>query len=159
MVIAGDGNTDLGRPGEFADTVLFSVNLNLSLVDLNFRDDVGFTYLGHDGSKSWLDHVAVSDCFRSSVASVHSILDGRNLSDHNPLVFSLDLSSRSSRYSRGQIVNWHLATSNNVSLSAGCSAFTLGIKQLPDMCFLLRPLLYCSSESVREDVHATCLFA
>ncbi len=60
VVIAGDWNTDLGRPGEFTDTVCsFLSELNLSLVDLNFPNDVGFTYLGHDGSKSWLDHVAV----------------------------------------------------------------------------------------------------
>ena len=94
VVVAGDWNTDLRRPGEFSDAVCsFLRELNLSLIDLCFPDSVGFTYLGHDGSKSWLDHIAVSNCFCSSVVSVHSIRDGRNLSDHNPLAFSLDLST------------------------------------------------------------------
>ena len=49
---------------------------NLSVIDLCFPDNVGFTYLGHDGSKSWLDHIAVSNCFCSlSVVSVHPIQD------------------------------------------------------------------------------------
>ena len=93
LIIAGDWNTDFSRSCSFTDTVLsFVHDLNLSLVDLSFSDDVQFTYLGHDGSKSWLDHVAVSTPFRSMVNSVHSILDGRNLSDHSPLAFSLDFS-------------------------------------------------------------------
>ena len=61
VVVAGDWNTDLRQPGEFTDAVCsFLRELNLSLVDLCFPDSVGFTYLGHDGSKSWLDHIAVS---------------------------------------------------------------------------------------------------
>ena len=93
LIIAGDWNTDLHRPCSFTDVISsFVYDLNLSFVDLNFSDDVQFTYLGHDGSKSWLDHVAVSTPCVSLVTSVHSIMDGRNLSDHNPLVLSLDLS-------------------------------------------------------------------
>ena len=93
MVIAGDWNTDLQRHCSFTDAVVSFLNeLNLSLADLSFSNDIGFTYLGHDGSQSWLDHVAVSTPFLSLVNSVHSIRDGRNLSDHNPLAFSLDLS-------------------------------------------------------------------
>ena len=61
---------------------LIVADLNLSLVDLNFSDDVRFTYISHDGFKSWLDHVAVST---PMAGSAHSILDGRNLSDHYPL--------------------------------------------------------------------------
>ena len=54
LVVAGDWNTDLRRPGEFSDAVCsFLRELNLSLIDLCFPDSVGFTYLGHDGSKSW----------------------------------------------------------------------------------------------------------
>ena len=54
VVVAGDWNTDLRRPGEFSDAVCsFLRELNLSLIDLCFPDSVGFTYLGHDGSKSW----------------------------------------------------------------------------------------------------------
>ena len=63
--------------------------LNLSLVDL--FDNVSFTYSSHGGFTSWLDHVAVSTSFSCVVTSVHSILDGQNLSDHNPLAFSLHL--------------------------------------------------------------------
>ena len=93
MIIAGDWNTDFSRSCSFTDTVLsFLHDLDLSLVDLSQSDDVQFTYLGHDGSKSWLDHVAVSTPFHSVVSSVHMLLDVRNLSDHNPLAISLNLS-------------------------------------------------------------------
>ena len=94
LIIAGDWNTDTQRACGFTDMVFsFLSELNLSLADLNFSDDVRFTYVSHDGSKSWLDHVAVSTPFLPMVSSVQSIMDGRNLSDHNPLAFSLDLSS------------------------------------------------------------------
>ena len=90
----------------------------MSLIDLCFPDSVGFTYLGHDGSKSWLDHIAVSNCFCSSVVSVHSIRDGRNLSDHNPLAFSLDLFAPvapcTTSTPDGPSVRWHLATSDDI---------------------------------------------
>ena len=46
--------------------------------------------MGHNGSKSWLDHVAVSSRFLTLITNVHTINDGRNLSDHNPLVFCMD---------------------------------------------------------------------
>ena len=83
LIVAGDWNTDLHRSCSFTDIVLsFVYDLNLSLVDLNFSDDVRFTYISHDGFKSWLDHVAVST---PMAGSAHSILDGRNLSDHYPL--------------------------------------------------------------------------
>ena len=92
MIIASDWNTDFSRFCSFTDMVLsFLHDLDLSLVDLSYSDDVQFTYLGHDWSKSWLDHVAVSTPFRSVVSSVHTLLDGRNLSDHSPLAFSLNL--------------------------------------------------------------------
>ena len=91
LIIAGDWNTDIQRPCSFTHTVsAFLGELNLSLVDL-LSDNVSFTYSSHGGFTSWLDHVAVSTSFSSVVTSVHSILDGRNLSDHNPLTFSLNL--------------------------------------------------------------------
>ena len=90
----------------------------MSLIDLCFPDSVGFTYLGHDGSKSLLDHIGVSNCFCSSVVSVHSIWDGRNLSDHKPLAFSLDLSTPVATCTTstpdGPSVRWHLATSDDI---------------------------------------------
>ena len=57
----------------------------------SFLPRVGFTYLSHEGTKSWLDHVAnfTSVC---TLISVHSIQDGRNLSNHNPLAFLFDFS-------------------------------------------------------------------
>ena len=79
LIVAGDWNTDLHRSCSFTDIVLsFVYDLNLSLVDLNFFDDVRFTYMSHDGSRFWLDHVAVSTPFCSLVGSACSILDGRN---------------------------------------------------------------------------------
>ncbi len=83
------------RPCCFTVTVLaFLSELNLSLADLHFSDDVRFTYYWAMMGPS-LDRVAVTTPFLSTVTSVHSILEGRNISDHNPLncAFSLDLSS------------------------------------------------------------------
>jgi len=82
VVIAGDWNVDMQRAGDFSDAVrLFLGDLTLSLADLHFPGDIGFTYLGHDGYKSWLDHVAISSHFLLDITAVNSILDGRNLSD------------------------------------------------------------------------------
>lgn len=92
LIIAGDWNTDMRRSCCFTDNVsAFLSELNLSLVDLHFADNIGFTYLSHDGSKSWIDHVAVSTSFSSAITPVYTITDGRNLSDHNPLGFSVNL--------------------------------------------------------------------
>ena len=91
LVIAGDWNTDMQRPCSFTDIVQsFLSELNLSFAVLRYADDVRFTYMSHNGSKSWLDHVAVSNCILPLISNVHTISDGRNLSDHNPLVFCLD---------------------------------------------------------------------
>ena len=119
LVIAGDWNADLARPGQFSEAVsVFLRELNLSLVDLNFPDNVGFTYMGHDGSKSWIDHVAVSAGFCSNVVSVHSLRDGRNLSDHNPLAFSLTIPApvvpTPRDIQKGPSVQWHMATSDDI---------------------------------------------
>ena len=91
LMIAGDWNADIQRPCSFTDIVQsFLSELNLSFADLRYADDVRFTYMSHNGSKSWLDHVAVSNCILLLISNVHTISDGRNLSDHNPLVFCLD---------------------------------------------------------------------
>ncbi len=119
VLIAGDWNTDLDRPGQFSEAICaFLSELNLSLVDLNFPGEVRFTYMGHDGSKSWIDHIAVSTGFCSTVSSVHSLLDGRNLSDHNPLAFSLALPvpmvPSPQAIHKGPSVQWHFASSDDI---------------------------------------------
>ena len=88
VVVAGDWNTETRR------VLWCCLFISQRTQFVSYRPVFPwFTYLGHDGSKSWLDHIAVSNCFCSSVVSVHSIWDGRNLSDHNQLAFSLDLST------------------------------------------------------------------
>ena len=53
LVIAKDWNTDTQQPCSFTDTVQsFLSELNLSFANLNCADEVGFTYMGHNGSKS-----------------------------------------------------------------------------------------------------------
>ena len=88
--------------------------LNLSFADLNCADEVGFTYMGHNGSKSWLDHVAVSSCFLPLITNVHTINDGRNLSDHNPLVFCMDSSCT--------VVEYRPSTVTELTARAWCKA-------------------------------------
>ena len=154
VVVVGDWNTDMRRPGRFSDTVAsFLSEFNFTLVDLNFPDDVGFTYLGHDDSKSWLDHVAVSNHFLSSVVSVHSMLDGRNLSDHNPLAFSLDLSSVAVHcppaVHPGPSVKWHLATSDNIcnyQVAVQCLLDALG-------SYLTDETVFCCTPSCSDHQH------
>ena len=78
-----------------------------------------FTYLGHNGSKSWIDHAAVSSCFLPLVSNVHAIRDGRNLSDHNPLVFYLDLPCTVADYTSSTVTEptmraWYRATSDHI---------------------------------------------
>ena len=119
VVVVGDWNTDVNRSGSFTDIVLsFLSDLDMSFADLDYRDDVSFTYIGHDGNKSWLDHVAVTNHFRFSISSVHTIKDGRNLSDHNPLAFFIDLSSVSVTSppsgNNGPLINWRLATPESI---------------------------------------------
>ena len=159
VVVAGDWNTDLWQPGEFTDAVCsFLRELNLSLVDLCFPDSVGFTYLGHDGSKSWLDHIAVSNCFCSSVVSVHSIRGGKNLSDHNPLAFSLDLSTPVAPCTTSTpdcpSVRCHLATSEDIcryQQAVQCSLVSLS-SLLPNHVVLCREP-YCNA---RRGLHQAC---
>ena len=93
LILVGDWNTDIQRPCNFTHTVSVSAflgELNLSLIDL-LSDNVSFTYSSRGGFTSWLDNVAVSTSFSAVVTSVRLILDGQNLSDHNPLAFSLNL--------------------------------------------------------------------
>ena len=120
LVIAGDWNMDTRRPCSFTDIVQsFLTELDLSLADLNYANEVSFTYMGHNGSKSWIDHVAVSSCFLPLVSNVHAIKDGRNLSDHNPLVFYLDLPCTVADHTSSTVLEpttraWYRATIDHI---------------------------------------------
>ena len=152
------GNYRGENRNEKSTWIWFSIELNLSLIDLCFPDSVGFTYLGHDGSKSWLDHIAVSNCFCSSVVSVHSIRGGKNLSDHNPLAFSLDLSTPVAPCTTSTpdcpSVRCHLATSEDIcryQQAVQCSLVSLS-SLLPNHVVLCREP-YCNA---RRGLHQAC---
>ena len=59
--------------------------------DLPFKDDVMFTYERDDGlSRSWIDHVLCSQSFSSIISNVCAVHSGSILSDHFPLLFSIE---------------------------------------------------------------------
>ena len=121
LVIAGDWNTDTQHSRSFTDIIhSFLSELNLSFADLNYAHQIGFTYLDHNGSKSWLDHVAVFSRFLPSISNIHGINDDRNLSDHNPLVCCMDSSCavvdyRSSPVTEPTARAWYKANSDHIS--------------------------------------------
>ena len=155
-IIAGDWNTDIQRPCSFTHTVsAFLGELNQSLVD-PISDNVSFTYSSHGGFISWLDHVAISTSFSSVVTSVRSILDGRNLSDHNPLAFSLNLSAIvvdcSCRVYKPTSISWSKATSKDICQCQSIvahSLVSLGSMLSDDIVLCCNPL--CTSHQTLLD--------
>ena len=74
LVIAGDWNTDTQHSSSFTSIVHSFLIEFLYFADLNYADEFGFTYLGHNDSKSWLDHVSVFFC--QSPTSILSMMAG-----------------------------------------------------------------------------------
>ncbi len=93
LLIIGDWNTDFSRSCNFTDIVLsFMGDLSLLAIDLNFEDEIGFTYYrDSDDHKSWIDHILARQCTRHLISRIHSLPSGSNLSDHIPLVTELKL--------------------------------------------------------------------
>ena len=69
----------------------FMSDHSLCSCDLLFKNDVLFTYERDDGlCCSWIDHVLCSQSFSSTISNVRAVHSGSILSDHFPLLFTLE---------------------------------------------------------------------
>ena len=65
---------------------------SLVAVDLDFKEQVGFTFFREvDGCHSWIDHVVTCQYLHSTcmITNVCSLKSGCNLSDHAPILVEL----------------------------------------------------------------------
>ena len=97
VIVAGDFNVDFDRGGQNSKLLEdFILDLKLHVCDLDFRDQVCYTYERDDGHVcSWIDHVLCSQHISDSFADIHALHSGSTLSDHFPLFFNVDLQSLS----------------------------------------------------------------
>ena len=97
VIVAGDFNVDFDRGGQNSKLLEdFILDLKLHVCDLDFRDQVCYTYERDDGHVcSWIDHVLCSQHISDSFADIHALHSGSTLSDHFPLFFNVDLLSLS----------------------------------------------------------------
>ena len=92
VVIVGDFNVDFDRCCQLTSLLRdFMSDHSLFSCDLPFKDEVMFTYERDDGlSRSWIDHVLCSQSFSSIISNVRAVHSGSILSDHFPLLFSIE---------------------------------------------------------------------
>ena len=92
VVIVGDFNVDFDRCCQLTSLLRdFMSDHSLFSCDLPFKDEVMFTYERDDGlSRSWIDHVLCSQSFSSIISNVCAVHSGSILSDHFPLLFSIE---------------------------------------------------------------------
>ena len=93
IVIVGDFNVDFDRCCQLTSLLRdFMSDHSLFSCDLPFKDEVMFTYERDDGlSRSWIDHVLCSQSFSSIISNVRAVHSGSILSDHFPLLFSIEV--------------------------------------------------------------------
>ena len=100
VVIAGDFNFDFKINSNFK--FLFTQFLNdenLSCLSTNFGHNIDFSYESSVGTRSFIDHIIVSDHVFSLTTDYSVEFDGLNLSDYYPLncAFKLPLCTISNK--------------------------------------------------------------
>ena len=97
VIVAGDFNVDFDRGGQNSKLLEdFIMDLKLHVCDLDFCDQVCYTYERDDGHVcSWIDHILCSQHISDSFADIHALHSGSTLSDHFRLFFNVDLRSLS----------------------------------------------------------------
>ena len=124
-LIIGDFNVDFGRGGSLNDLLLdFMSDLNLTACDLQYQNDILYTYERDDGLvRSWIDHVLSSHSFSHLVSDIYTQRSGSNLSDHFPLHFLLHVTCLAAHYpppspsfspSRSPCILWHKVSSTDI---------------------------------------------
>ena len=96
LIIGGDLNVDFSRPSRNRDCLVeLMSSLDLLALDVTLNsgsNNIGFTYERDDGPvRSWPDHFLCSSSFLPSVSSVSKFSFGGNLSDHHPLITTINL--------------------------------------------------------------------
>ena len=105
-------------------------------VPVIFKDDVLFTYERDDGlCRSWIDHVLCSQSFSSTISNVRAVHSGSILSDHFPLLFTLEANNLPVNYTEPvsskklHRIDWTRVTHNNIDKY--CSLVSQRISVLP----------------------------
>jgi exonuclease III len=91
-VIGGDYNTDLHRPGSLHTQSLQSFLCEESFVIPTELENNGFIHTFEskiDGSRSVIDHFAVTENMYDNICYYGVLHDGDNLSDHCPVVITI----------------------------------------------------------------------
>ena len=121
IVIAGDFNTDLSRDASLHCSALldFCESRDLRLLQLLDVSQADFTYLNASTNvSSLIDHFIASEALCSSVMRYECLHIGHNLSDHCPIILTLNVtahqaSGQSTRNARLRY-SWHKATENDI---------------------------------------------
>ena len=89
-VIVGDFNVDFDCDVRLTDLLrVFVFDLDLSVCDLQFRDNIHYTYERDDGLvRSWIDHILCSRVKEFNISNIYRLDYGSTFSAHYPL-FSL----------------------------------------------------------------------
>jgi len=116
-MIVGDFNVDFSRSqSQFTMTLSqFMYDHGLVAADQVFAHKIPYTYESDSGvGHSWIDHILISrtgGCHVSDVSLVHS---SSNLSDHSPMICTIDMSveqvfTEVPSHATARLCTWHKA--------------------------------------------------
>ena len=95
----------------------FNDDRSLVVVDLDFKEQAGFTFfLEADGCHSWIDHVVTCQYLHSMITDICSLKFGYNLSDYAPILVELNFGTPTQSIPKvdgqgpSRRANWHRAT-------------------------------------------------
>ena len=94
VIIGGDFNTDLRRVTSLHTQALnvFVQNEELKFCDMSDKANIIYTYENVSAStESIIDHFIVSDNLFRNIIGYRSLHDGNNLSDHVPILLTLNI--------------------------------------------------------------------
>ena len=92
VIIGGDLNVDFNKESLNRDLLTnFCSTENLTTELHQFPNSINFTYESSTGNKSYIDHFIYSEDMCENISNVQCIIDGINLSDHNPIYLNLKL--------------------------------------------------------------------
>ena len=94
VIIGGDFNTDYSR-NNFNSRTLKDYLISESLLDAgDVLNDSNYTYESYNGVKSIIDHFILTENCIANVIDYDVLHDGFNLSDHSPIMITLDTQFR-----------------------------------------------------------------
>ena len=111
----GDFNVDFNRNSRNTRLLRQFVNSEtFQCCHMEFGDDNDYTFEASNGTRSMIDHVFVNDSSLHKISNYSILIDGFNLSDHNPVHIALNskkdpLVDDQRSNSNDQCVNWSKA--------------------------------------------------